>query len=370
VGVNLRVALLVAKIEPGGLLEVNRRLREILSHEGHQVDLIGAVTTPEQVDTHVENYISLGAKSSSRSFFKLRALFSSQKYDVVIVSQLFLGVIALASRSKRSASALILVEHSSLDYWRHSPRIKDRIALLLSRYFLGHKADCLASVSRKTTQDINDQFKWLSHPAVYLPNPILSGNEPIFGDTQVNSSGRSNFVFAGRISREKRVGDIINAYAAIASQTQDDLIILGDGPERLSCQLLTKSLEIEHRVHFYGFVSNVSDYLCDAKSLILASSHEGLPTVLVEALAFGAKVISTDCPTGPGEILAGGKFGKLVGVGHVDELARALTEISNLENDLDELRDHLWPYTYLNSVAEYEKAMKASILIRRESRAR
>jgi glycosyltransferase involved in cell wall biosynthesis len=366
----MKVALLVAKVEPGGLLEVNKRLAEALLSKGHQVELISVVESTSSVDFNSFRWRSLGGSSSSRSFFQLRALFSSREYDAVIVSQLFLGVIAIASRPKRNKTSLILVEHSSLDYWRFSPRFKDRIALMISKYLLGSKADCLASVSKVTTQSLNDQFKRLKRPAVYLPNPILSGHEPIFNQSGLDFHHRSNFIFVGRISQEKRLHDIINAYALIAARTEENLIILGDGPERSACELLTKTLGVEDRVYFHGYVANVSDYLRDAKCLVLASSQEGLPTVLVEALAFGASVISTDCPTGPREILSDGRFGSLIRVGDVHGLAKAMEESVNLNFDADALERHLQQYTSSSSVLEYERVIMASIATRRHSLAR
>ena len=363
---------MVAKIEPGGLLEVNRRLAEVLFSKGHQVDLISVVESTSSIDLNSVRSTCLGSNSSLRSFLKLRALFTSQDYDVVLVSQLFLGVVAIASRPRKNQTALILVEHSSLDYWKFSPRIKDRVALIISKYLVGSRADCLASVSKVTTQNLNNQFKRLKRPAVYLPNPILSGHEPIFNLSKLDHRGRSNFVFAGRISHEKRLHDIVSAYASIASRTPDNLIILGDGPERSSCQLLAKTLGIENRVYFHGYVSNVSDYLRDARCLVLASSQEGLPTILVEALAFGVSVISTDCPTGPREILSDGRFGSLIRVGDVNGLAKAMTQNFELsfDVDVDALKEHLRQYTSSSSVLEYENVIMTSIAIRKQSLAR
>jgi glycosyltransferase involved in cell wall biosynthesis len=104
---------------------------------------------------------------------------------------------------------------------------------------------------------------------------------------------------------------------------------LGEGKERPLLEELIKKLGLEHDVSLPGFVMNPYAYMARASLFVLSSRWEGLPTVLIEALCCGTPVVSTDCPSGPREILKDGQYGQLVPVGDVDELARAIAAALN-----------------------------------------
>ena len=104
------------------------------------------------------------------------------------------------------------------------------------------------------------------------------------------------------------------------------LVILGEGPDRDGLTALARKLGIADQVDFPGFESNPFASMARARVFVLSSRFEGLPTVLIEAMACGVPVVSTDCPSGPGEILEGGKWGRLVPVGDWRSLAQAIVE--------------------------------------------
>jgi glycosyltransferase involved in cell wall biosynthesis len=102
------------------------------------------------------------------------------------------------------------------------------------------------------------------------------------------------------------------------------LVILGEGEERARIERLIRELGIENDVYLPGFVENPFAWMARASVFVLASAWEGFSNVLLEALACGCTVVSTDCPSGPREILADGKFGYLVPVGDDTALADAI----------------------------------------------
>lgn len=361
----MRIALLVAKFEPGGLITVNSQLATALGQRGHQVVMVSATIDPGTCDQLPAGSISLDARSSFRSFPELRTRLFGEDYDIVIASQLFMGLIALFARPRRSGTSLLIVEHSSLDYWRESRKLKDRIVFKLARLFLG-KVDQIGAVSRETAAAINEQFRNLKQPAAYLPNPVLNGDEPVFKRDDLQSSGRSGIVFAGRLAPEKRVTDIISAFELIAGEVSDDLIILGDGLEMNNCVQLVDDLGINGRVHFKGFVDNVKEYFESSRCLVLASEFEGLPTVLIEAMAQGSQVVSTNCPTGPAEILDNGKYGYLIEIGDIKGLSRAMKSVLQVSSIKEGLVPHLSQYTTENSVTGYERLCAETISVRRK----
>lgn len=361
----MRIALLVAKFEPGGLITVNSQLSSALRQKGHQVVMVSATIDPGTYDQLPDGSVSLEASSSFRSFSELRSRLFGGDYDIVIVSQLFMGLIALFSRPRRAATSLLIVEHSSLDYWRESRKLKDRIVFKLARLFLGN-ADQIAAVSRETAAAINGQFRNLKQPAVYLPNPVLNGDEPVFNRDDLEAGGRSGIVFAGRLSPEKRITDIIRAFALVANEVTDDLLILGDGPEMGSCIKIVDELKLASRVNFKGFVDNVQEYLRMSRCLVLSSSHEGLAVVLIEALANGCQVVSTDCPTGPREILENGKYGQLVEVGDIEGISKAIKIATQKTTTTDGLAEHLRQFSTENSANRYERLCAEIVSARRK----
>ena len=110
------------------------------------------------------------------------------------------------------------------------------------------------------------------------------------------------------------------------------LIILGQGNLRSELQELIKNLDLQVVVDLPGFVENPFAILKHASLFVLSSAWEGLPNALIQAMACGTPVVSTDCPSGPTEILQGGKWGRLVPVGNVEAMAEAMAATLEDEN--------------------------------------
>jgi glycosyltransferase involved in cell wall biosynthesis len=102
------------------------------------------------------------------------------------------------------------------------------------------------------------------------------------------------------------------------------LIIAGDGPLLGELCKISSELGIEERVSFAGFLKNPFSAMAHADVFVLSSLFEGLPTVVIEAMACGCQIVSTDCPHGPAEILDGGRYGRLVPIGDEYALADAM----------------------------------------------
>jgi glycosyltransferase involved in cell wall biosynthesis len=119
-------------------------------------------------------------------------------------------------------------------------------------------------------------------------------------------------VMAGRLSPEKNQADLLRAFALIAPKRPCRLALLGSGADRPRLERMVAELGLGERVAFLGHVDDVVPYLWRAGAVALASHWEGCPNVLIEALACEAPVVAYDCDYGPREILAGGRFGRLV----------------------------------------------------------
>jgi glycosyltransferase involved in cell wall biosynthesis len=121
---------------------------------------------------------------------------------------------------------------------------------------------------------------------------------------------------------------LIEAFAIIASQNEQlRLAIAGEGPDLQLLRDLAARLDLAQRVSFLGPIKNLSAVMRKADVFVLSSRYEGFPNVLLEALASGVPVVSTDCPSGPREILGDGSLGLLVPCGSAKALAEAVMRV-------------------------------------------
>jgi len=132
-------------------------------------------------------------------------------------------------------------------------------------------------------------------------------------------------ISVGRLNVQKDFKTLIYAYNYAINKGLDiDLVIVGEGEEEARLRELIKNLNLEKRIHLLGYKKNPYPYIRNAKLFVLSSIWEGFGYVLLEAMALGVPVISTDCKSGPAEILNYGEYGKLVSVGNFEELGEAI----------------------------------------------
>ena len=119
---------------------------------------------------------------------------------------------------------------------------------------------------------------------------------------------------------------LLKAFAHVVASRPARLVIVGEGPDRRNLTALAERLEISQHFDMPGFRNNPFAYMSKSRVFVLSSKYEGLPTVLIEAMACGTPVVSTDCRSGPSEILERGKWGRLVAVGDWRGMAEAIRD--------------------------------------------
>jgi glycosyltransferase involved in cell wall biosynthesis len=130
-------------------------------------------------------------------------------------------------------------------------------------------------------------------------------------------------------------------------------MILGEGRDRITLEQLAGELGVADRVALIGFRPNPYAYLQRARLFVLSSAWEGSPNALTEAMALGVPVVATDCPSGPREVLDGGRLAPLVPVGDVQALAMAIRTTLSNPPEPDLLRQSVAGYSMMRSSSRY-----------------
>ena len=217
------------------------------------------------------------------------------------------------------------------------------VAVGTSRGISGLLAD-VAGVPRGRIRTISDPVfsPWLLEKAAEpVSHPWLGGDVPVV-------------LTAGSLRTEKDYPTLLRAFSRLVSRRPARLVALGKGSELAELRRLTRELGIEGHVDFAGFVRNPFAYMARADLFVLSSWTEGLPAVLIQAMATGCPVVSTDCPHGPAEILEHGKYGPLVPVGDADALAEAMRRTLDAPPDADALRTRAAFFSVERSIDAYE----------------
>lgn len=165
---------------------------------------------------------------------------------------------------------------------------------------------------------------------------------------------------AGRLARQKDFPTLVRALVRVRAETPCRLIILGEGRDREKIEQLVRELDLSDHVSLPGYTANPYAYMARASLFVLSSRWEGSPNVLTEALAVGTPVVSTDCPSGPREILRSGRVGPLVPVGDDEALARAILETLARPPDAARLRAAVDDYTVERSADAYLEVLGLS----------
>ena len=223
-------------------------------------------------------------------------------------------------------------------------------------------ADAAVTVSRGVAGELG-RLPGMSHSRIHtIYNPVVSSDvfhkacEPI-DHPWLNGREVPVVLAIGRLHKQKDFPTLLAAFALVLRQRRARLIVLGRGPLLANLRSLAHELRIAKYVEFPGFVENPYVYLARASLFVLSSRHEGLANVLVEAMACGCPVVSTNCRFGPDEILEGGRWGELVPVGNPEALASAIGRTLDNPPQRHGLRDRASFFNVEKAVDRYEELL-------------
>lgn len=200
--------------------------------------------------------------------------------------------------------------------WYHRPRKLAR----LRRKFRGKR---MVALSNGIKDDLVSSLGCKEEDITVIPNPFDLEKMRQLAEAEDYSSEMPYIICVASLTARKRHDDLITSFALMQDQ-KHDLLLVGKGPEKERLQALAESLGVGHRVKFYGWTSNPYPLMKNAALSVLTSEAEGSPRVVIESLLLGTPVVSTDCPSGPSEILTGKFSDYLVSIGDCDAIATAM----------------------------------------------
>jgi glycosyltransferase involved in cell wall biosynthesis len=282
----------------------------------------------DELDPRV-NVVELPQSRTVASVRGLKHYIETRRPAALVSSLTHVNVAAiLANIAARPRARLVVVEHN-----QHSRNRQLKRGLVSLSYrmvpYLYPKADVVAAVSEGVRDDLAAIAGLRSDRIAILHNPVVTDGLADAAAAEMdhpwlNAPGPPVVLGVGRFTRQKNFPLLIEAFAEARKLRPLRLIILGDGELRAELEAKVRALGIEEDVDLPGFDPNPFRFMRRAAVYVLSSDWEGLPTALIEALACGTPVVSTDCESGPQEILRGGKLSRIVPMGDAPALSRAI----------------------------------------------
>jgi glycosyltransferase involved in cell wall biosynthesis len=333
----------------GGIERVQQRLSEQFLKDGQRVSFfVMNGDTPDTAGVQTLNGASgSGIVGLLKSVVLLRRLIRSEGITHLISAKEQANLCTWFATLGRPCK-VIYSRHAALDCTEQKTG-PSSLRLLYALYLCG--SGKVVTVSKALRQSLVDLMPWGRQRIRYCPNAVIT--EQLLQASQAPlpvGLPREYWLSLGRLVEPKGFDLLLDAYAlALRSQTLPDLVIAGNGPLLDALTTQASQLGIAHRVHFTGYLSNPYSLLRHARLFILSSVQEGMPTVLIEALALGTPVLACDCETGPRELLDNGRLGQLVKVNDVPALAKgmlhSLTSPGRITPSAKMLAEAIHPYT-------------------------
>jgi glycosyltransferase involved in cell wall biosynthesis len=325
-----RILLVLPSLERGGGERVMLQLARSFLAAGREVHLAvllgGGPLRGEVPDTAVlheliaADHAANGLGLAWRAFPKLVPLLRAIEPQAVLSTMTGTNLLTvLACKRSRSRARLVLREAASL------VNVKSSLKLLMMRW-LYPRVDEMVAVSAGIAQELG-RVGVAGDRIHVIHNPVDAEKlrRLAVGGLPLNLRDKTPYIVSiGRLAEQKDQQTLLKAYALSPLRQSHHLLIVGEGNQRPYLEQLGRDLGIDDRLLLPGAMDNPYPVLARASLHVLSSRWEGYPNVLLEALALGVPVVSTDCPHGPRELLGNGRYGHLVPVADVDALTCAM----------------------------------------------
>lgn len=355
------VAFFLGSLSGGGAERIVLDLARALADKGQKVDLVlsrlrGGLVSEIPSSVRTIELGSTGRVAFMRTLFrlppetwrtlvpfiirrplkKIRSLPYLEHYlrtecpDILMASTNVPNLLAVwAGQLARGKTAIILKQDNGFAQAIRNTTDSLRLELPnLARRWYGN-AHAIVAVSEGVAQELSQISSSLGQRVHVIYNPIDLDRISALAEKELDHPwfqlGQPPVLLAaGRLHEQKDYPTLLRAFKMVRTKRTVRLAILGEGRERVRLDKLIRELAIDDAVDLLGFRMNPFVYMAKAAAFVLSSAWEGLANVLIEALACGCRVVSTDCQYGPAEILDKGRYGLLVPVGSPEALAAAI----------------------------------------------
>jgi len=335
------------------------------------VDIVNTLYETKNYEIHILT------KLKSNSYFfnlikdKIKYDFLLEKKSEGFFSKTRDSILKKINFKKFSDKVDIIIDFLDGDFFSYIERIKNKekiiwLHLSYEKLKIRKKIDKKLSAYNKIIVIADDMEKELLDARKDLKNICKIDNFVDYQeiDKKLNEELKIDFDFnqkyfltVCRLNEEQKdVKTLIEAFSLYKGD--EKLVIAGDGPDRKMLEDLCIEKNIKDKVIFLGMIDNPFIFMKNSQAFILSSKVEGFGLVLVEALYCGTKVISSDCPTGPRQILLNGEAGELFEVSNVAELLNKLEIIHNKEYNKAKIEETLERYTKENFINNFRKVIE------------
>lgn len=356
------IALFVPTLGGGGAERVMVTLANGLAEKGHNIHLVVASAEGDyaQLVSEKVNLVDLRSKRMMNAAGPFSNYLLKQEPKVVFSAIDHANLLSVAlckifsPRSKRIVSV-----HNSLTYVDVGS-LRDKLVDRLTAW-TWRNSDLVVTVSEGLESQVRRSFPTLRTPVKTIHNPIDFSRIQEEANTNPShpwllDNTKPLIVGAGRLMPQKNFPLLIDAFERVLDTHDARLVILGEGRLRENLEQIIESKSLGDKILLPGFDSNPYVWFRHSNIFVLSSDWEGLSMVLLEAMACGTQVVSTDCKDGPREILEGGRWGKLVPVGDAEELAKAILETIEHPNQKNVVI-RAQEFDVSIAVTEYERAI-------------
>lgn len=352
-----RLAFLIPDMRGGGAERVALTLIEGFLKRGHDVDLILLRARGELMDLlpSAVTVIELKVDRMRRAIRPLAGYLRASPPDALLGVMWPMPVIAMIARWLSGARTRIVTSDHGILSQHYRGRPRHLAALRLTSRLAYPRTDARVAASHGIARDVAALSGMDPGQVTVIANPIPMPPEPIAGRGQAARWWRGpgvRILTVGMHKPEKNHALLLRAFAQLAETQPAQLMVLGEGPLRAEIEGLAGELGIADRVAMPGFHADPWPFYASADLFVLSSSSEGFGNVLVEAMAVGLPVVSTDCD-GPRELLAGGQFGQLVPLDDAEALRKAMEQAIAGPVDQEELKKRAREYRPAKTVDSY-----------------
>ena len=362
------ISILLPDLRGGGVERIRLALAEQFAQAGHRVEFILMQAHGELIAEARERFsvIGLGVLRARSLVAPLSRYITTAKPDVLLAAMWPLTVMApLAARLSRHRCAVLVSEHNQLSVQYQSRGALHNAALRISMAAGYRMADARVAVSAGVADDLAHLSGLSRKKFQVIHNPIAnrvrdSSKQTAHSLERWGAAEGKRIITVGSFKAQKNHALLIDAFHAMAGP-EDRLMLLGSGPLEGALRDQARDLGLARKVIFAGFQPDPTPFYETADLFVLSSNYEGFGNVIVEALASGTPVVSTDCPSGPAEILKYGEFGTLVPVRDKKALAAAMQKSMKTPFDGDKLRNRAADFSPERAARSYLAALGLSL---------